>query len=275
MGVGMMQVVGMADTGREELRGRIDEARRRFVALAVGADPTARVLDGTWSVQQMVAHVVSVADRYCGVASGDGYRQAERPRDLDRINDEEVSAALAPVPSMLERLEEVALVMADFFDRASAESGVFPFHGGVEIDCVAGQTNWLGELLIHGRDIARAVGAPWELSERDMLLVLSGMQQMASAYLHRERARGRRLVVALDVPDARPWVLDIRDGDVQSRPRTAGDRPDAVLRSSATTMALVLYQRLGNLGAMRRGLMITGGRRPWVALGLQRLFEKP
>jgi hypothetical protein len=47
MGAGMTQVVGMTDTGRDELRGRIDEARRRFVALAGGAEPTARVLRAT------------------------------------------------------------------------------------------------------------------------------------------------------------------------------------------------------------------------------------
>ena len=32
--------------------------------------------------------------------------------------------------------------------------------------------NWLFELVLHGEDIARAVGAPWEMRERDMLLLL-------------------------------------------------------------------------------------------------------
>jgi hypothetical protein len=35
----------------------------------------------------------------------------------------------------------------------------------------------------------------------------------------------------------------------------------------------MLYQRIGPIGAARRGLFIVGGRRPWAALKLQSYFE--
>ena len=38
------------------------------------------------------------------------------------------------------------------------------------------------------------------------------------------------------------------------------------------TLAQLFYQRIGPLGAARRGLRIVGGRRPWVALKLMHYF---
>lgn len=59
------------------------------------------------------------------------------------------------------------------------------------------------------------------------------------------------------------------------RERRPTDRADAVLRLPASTLVLVLYQRIGAFTALRQGLRIVGGRRPWVALKLQSHFERP
>jgi hypothetical protein len=45
------------------------------------------------------------------------------------------------------------------------------------------------------------------------------------------------------------------------------------LRLPASVLTQVLYQRIGPLGAARRGLLVVGGRRLWVALKLQSYFE--
>jgi hypothetical protein len=69
--------------------------------------------------------------------------------------------------------------------------------------------------------------------------------------------------------------MHIHNGAVELRERRPDDRPDAVLRLPASTLAQVLYQRIGPFTAVRRGLRIVGGRRPWVALKLQSYFERP
>jgi hypothetical protein len=51
------------------------------------------------------------------------------------------------------------------------------------------------------------------------------------------------------------------------------DRPDAVLRLPASTLTQMLYKRIGPLNAVRQGLRVVGGRRPWLALKLQSCFE--
>jgi uncharacterized protein (TIGR03083 family) len=265
----------MTDTSRDELRSRIGAARTGFDRLIRAADPQAQPAASEWTVQQVTAHVLTAAYRYREFAEGRTFRVAATPRDLDAINAAELQAALAPIPEMADRLLELAPVMDQFFDRVHDEPLAFPFHGGVKVPGISAQTNWLGELLLHGEDIARACGRPWELQERDLLLVLSGVMAMAPGYLRRDLPSGTELLVALRVPGARPWVMHIHDGVAEVRERRPKDRADAVLRVPASTLTKLLYQRVGPVQAVRHGLLVTGGRRPWRSLRLQSMFEAP
>ena len=67
----------------------------------------------------------------------------------------------------------------------------------------------------------------------------------------------------------------VHDGAVEMRERRPGDRVDAVLRVPASTLTQLLYQRIGPFTAVRRGLRIVGGRRPWLALELMSYFDRP
>ncbi|GAB4002426.1 maleylpyruvate isomerase N-terminal domain-containing protein [Nocardioides ultimimeridianus] len=265
----------MTDTDIDELEAAINRARQDFVALARSSDPTARVGEH-WSVRDVVAHVYTVAQRYTSVAATGTYRRAEGPRDLDSINDAEV-AALADVPyaEILTRLEDCAGEISHFLRGAVGKGRIFPFHGGEFIDATSGATNWIGELRIHGYDIARAVKAPWTLPERDALLVLAGVQQIIPGYVDQERAAGKDVLIEMRLPGARPWVTHVVDRTAISRPRAEGDRPHAVIKAPASTLLLSLYGRYGNLAAARHGLQVVGGRRPWRALTFPSLFEQP
>jgi uncharacterized protein (TIGR03083 family) len=265
----------MTETSRDELRRSIAAARERFDRLIRSADPQARAAVSDWTVQEITAHVLTVANRYVEVAHGRTFQVAATPRDLDAINATELRAAVAPIAQMADRLMQLAPVMDAFFDRVHDDPLAFPFHGGIQVPAVSAQTNWLGELLLHGEDIARATGQRWDLAERDLLLVLSGVMAMAPGYLRRDLPAGTELLVALRVPGARPWVMHVHDGVADMRARRPQDRPDAVLRVPASTMTKLLYQRLGPIKAVRHGLLVAGGRRPWRALRLQSLFEAP
>lgn len=266
----------MTDTDLHEVDTAIEVARREFIDLCQKADPAARVLDGQWTVHDMAAHVATVSQRYVSVAERGEYRRAESPRDVDRINAEEVEAVRhRPLRELLTQLDADSTVIRASAERLAASGRRVPFHGGASIDALAGATNWLGELRIHGRDIAQAVGAPWSLPERDMLLVLNGLQQIVPGYLDPVRAAGRDVMVELRVPSARRWIIHVHDGVAETRPRAPGDRPHAVLRAPAAVLALCLYQRIGQLDAARRGMVIVGGTRPWRALSLPALFQQP
>lgn len=268
--------VALVETTRAELRDRIGRARARFDRLIRTADPHAEVPGLDWTVAQVAAHMLCVARRYQTVAEGRDFRRASYARELDEINRAELDALMAPIPEIADHLNELAPVMDSLFDGGSTDR-VYALHCGALADGVTIQTNWLGELVLHGRDVARAIGARWEVEERDMLLIARGLMQLGEGpgYLRAGLPAGTDVCVALKVPHARPYVIHIHDGAAEMRERRPDDRPDAVLQASASTLCDMIYQRIGPITAVRQGLMIVGGRRPWKALKLQSYLERP
>jgi len=268
------QVAALVDATRYELRDRIAQALARFDRLARSADPLAQLPGSTWTAQQAVAHVLTIALRYLHEQQGDSRLVAD-PRELNVLNQNELEAALAPVSELADQIQAVAPELDALFDTVANEGPVLPFHCGAHVDGVTWQTNWLGELLLHGRDIARAAKAPWELPERDMLLIARGLMQIAPAYVRSTIPSDTDICVAINTPGARPYLIHIHDGIGEVRVRRPNDRPDAVLRLPASTLTQLLYQRIGQLTAARRGLRVVGGRRPWRAFKLMSCFEAP
>ena len=264
--------VAIVDTDRDELRDRIETMRQRFYRLARSADPNARRKGLDWTAQQVVAHVLSVAHRYRSFAESTDFRRASHPRELDQINQEELDALMAPIPELVDQLEALEPVMDTWFDGLP-DNFAGEFHCGAMISGLVAQINWLAELILHGDDIARAVGVPWEISERDMLLWMREAAEVAPAYVRADLDPATDICVALQIPDARPYVIHVHDGGVEMRARRADDRPDAVMKAPASTMAAMLLNRIGPFTAARRGLRIVGGRRPWKAMKLQSCME--
>ncbi len=266
------EVAALVDTTRDELRERIAQALQRFDRLARTADPLARPARSNWTVQQVVAHVLTIARRYLQFVEG-GYRLAAHPRELDVLNQTELDTATAPMPQLVAQLQAVAPQLDELFDTVADEGRVLGFHCGAVVDGITWRTNWLGELLLHGQDIARAVKAPWALAERDMLLIARGVMQIGPAYLRTTITPDTDVCAAVLIPGARPYVIYIHDGVAEMRGRRPDDRPDAVLRLPASTLTQMLYQRIGPVTAALKGLRVVGGRRPWLALKLQSCFE--
>jgi uncharacterized protein (TIGR03083 family) len=266
-----IEFVPLVDTDRDELRDRIEEAHQRFYRMARAADPHARRRGLGWNVHQVIAHMLCVARRYQAVIEGRAFRRAVQPRDLDRINQEEMEAAMAPIAELVAELESLEPMMDAFFD-GMPDDYMFEFHCGAMASGIIGQVNWLFELLLHGEDIARAAGTSWEISERDMLLLLREGMEVAPAYVKRGLSPSLDFSVAFEVPDARPYVMHLHDGILETRAQQPEDRPDAVLKAPASTMVRLLLHRIGPVTAMRRGLRLHG-RRPWQAMKLASCIE--
>lgn len=262
----------LVDTTRDEVRERTSQALQRFDRLARTADPHARPPRSNWTVQQLVSHVLTLAHRYLLYVEG-GYRLAAYPREVSVLNQTELEAAMAPMPELIDRLHTLAPQLDELFDEVADEGRVLGFHCGAMVDGITWQTNWLGELLLHGQDIARAVKAPWVLAERDMLLIARGLMQVGPAFVRTTIAPRTNICAAIVIPEARPYLIHIHDGVGEIRGSAPNDRPDAILRLPASTLTQLLYQRIGPLTAARMGLRVVGGRRPWLAFKLQSCFE--
>jgi hypothetical protein len=265
--------VPLVDTDRAELRTRIAAALDRFDRLIRIADPHARVPGGDWTAQQLAAHVLSVAHRYQKLMCGNDIRRAYSLTEMDVINQAEMEPLVGPMFEVADQLRELAVHMDEWFDVHFDDPPSIEFHGGELISGVTAQTNWLGELVMHGSDAAQAIKAPFTVDERDMLLVARGMMEYASGFLRPDVPKDAKLLVALKIPGARPWVIHIHDGIAETRARTPADRPDGVMRAPASALTEMLYKRIGQVTAVRRGVLVVGGRRPWKALKLSHYFD--
>lgn len=265
-------IAALVDITRDELRERIAQALERFIRLARTADPHARPPRSNWTVQQVFSHVLSLGHRYLEYVEG-RYRLAAHPVEVSGLNQIELEAAMAPIPELIDRLQILAPRLDELFDEVADNGRVLGFHCGAVVDGITWQTNWLGELLLHGQDIARAVKAPWVLPERDMLFIARGLMQIGPAYVRTTIAPSTNICAAIVIPEARPYLIHIHDGVGEIRCSHPDDRFDAILRLPASTLTQLLYQRIGPFNAVRQGLRVVGGRRPWVALKLQSCFE--
>ena len=262
-------------TDARELWERIDLAVARYRELIGSVDDALRLRDSTWTARDVTAHLLTVLRRYTNrdVAQTGGL--AATPREVDRLNADEL-AELAGT-SHDELLAAIAIELKTIRgafgpDNADLRMTV-PFHAGATVDIAAGLANIIGEFLIHGWDIARAAGRKWHIDELDARLILNGVLQMFASYVRRDGVG--TLAIRLSVPDARPWLLSIDRGTGVSRPWQPGDHVDAVLRAPAATMLLNMYGRLGIGAATLRGMRVVGGRRPWRATALMSLMERP
>ncbi len=127
----------------------------------------------------------------------------------------------------------------------------------------------LGEQVIHGLDIARAVGAPWPISQDDALLVLAGATAVAPSYVDRHRAAGLHIAYELRFRGGPRYRLTIDDGTAAVGP--PGGKVDFWISADPVAFLLVTYGRTGQWGPTIRGRIITGGRKPWLSLKVRQL----
>ncbi|GAC1611449.1 MAG: hypothetical protein NVS3B26_24440 [Mycobacteriales bacterium] len=262
--------LSIATTTVKELEDRTEQAFAQFTNLLHTVGPDARLTQGSWTSWDVAAHLLTVLTRYTrrdftvrdGLAATAEALTTDNARELRALGDVGMAELLRRLDSEFDAYRKVALPLEQ----------MFPFHGMQQIDGAGARSNVLGELLIHGYDLAVSTGRAWPLQQRDLLLVLNGALQVAGAWLKPEKADGLRLDVALHVRGGHPQVLHIADGTGVVRDLLPSDRPDSVIKSPAVPLALLLYGRLTLPAAIRRGVLIAGGRRPWTGLRVPNLF---
>jgi hypothetical protein len=250
-------------TSTEELHDRIDAAHHRFVALVGSVAEPGAVDAEAWSTHDVVAHVVNVVNRY---NEFDPSRLAPDPRGVDVVNAREL-ALLADRPTV-DLIGDLADEMQTFRDKWGPKAGIsldtpLPFHGGASIDFQSGLTNLLGELLMHGLDVARTSNVPWEIDDRDGALLCAFGTQILPYYVRSTNEHD--LVVQFELDGVSPWTLDVRGAHADVRPRQHDERSDIVVRGPALPVALLFYARA----------TVAGGEHPERLARLGELFEAP
>jgi len=235
-------------------------------------DPTVRAI-GSWSVGDVAAHLASVFENNVAMIEGAEPVLAVTTVEIERMNskwleddpDRDPAAAASRIENALERL-------TDQLQGASGDAGI-RWHEGLTLDPATVLCLTLGEVLVHGHDIATAARTRWTIEAGEAGTVLDGIIELAPQYVDEDAARNFSARYELRIRGGLQATLTFEDGGLTiGRPDGAAD-----CRISADPVAflLVAYGRISVWGPVLRGKMAAWGRRPWLGLKLPSLLRNP
>jgi uncharacterized protein (TIGR03083 family) len=285
-------------------------AARTAAAIRAAGDPGARVPGLDWTVGETAAHVVAEFVDYTAYAQG---RKDPRVGDRDRDggpagrNAAANAAQLRAHPERdLSRLADRLEAAVDAFLALEPGSGRVLVSNGIEMSWATMSSALLGELLVHGLDVARASGQPWRIEREDALRVIAGVMTMVPEYLDHRKAATVRATFELRLRGGPRYQITVADGtavvrsggavisdgqEVTSRHQSVtpaagateraalesgrATRPDCWISADPGAFLLVGFGRTGQWGQIARGRMVAGGRKPWLAAAFGSLITGP
>ena len=226
---------------------REQAAYDRVVGLFAAVDPGLPVGDGSWTARDVLAHLCNVARRYTSAP-----RLGETVREVDAINAEELGALDGlSMDELLGKFERAFSRYREVWTEVGPEH-MWPFHGGGQLPTASLRANWLGEMLVHGHDVAAAAGHAWEITDADAADLLTLLRGIAPTY---GRA-GDPVAVEIAVDGASPWVLAVGEDGISTSEPPAD--VSARLTGRGAGAVLLFYQRVDVDGAEPLGLQVSG-----------------
>ncbi|HEX6312230.1 MAG TPA: maleylpyruvate isomerase N-terminal domain-containing protein [Acidimicrobiia bacterium] len=254
-----------------ELRSDLVAAAGRFASVVGALDPDEPVRGSDWSVGQTVAHVVTTFDRWVSMAEGAAFDIGRGPEFATRmaeINRREIEAA-----GRCGAGEETAAA-ARWLAVATDPDASMHLYGLADVDCSFAEASGvlLGELLMHGYDVARSIRAPWPITAREAIAVAEGLLPLLPLVYDGSATGGRSFDIDLRLRGrgsgidfhCEPSALTISDG--------SPDRAAVHISADPAPWLLVGYGRRSQWRAAATGTVVAWGRKPWLALRFGRLL---
>ncbi|MBI5340387.1 MAG: maleylpyruvate isomerase N-terminal domain-containing protein [Mycolicibacterium rufum] len=276
----------VAATHLHAVQEAISAVLRRFTTMVRETDDIGRMAAGTdWTVAETAAHVSVVLAGFSAAIAGEmsaltpePYPDADFPTRLAAVN--------ASTIEMVDhtdgtRLAEVITAAAQRFLQLAVAADPHtecdtPWYGPGRtrsVDCLTALA--LGELTVHGHDIATGTGRAWPISAADANLIVGTVcPAMSPLVVRPEAGRGAPVTYEVRLRGNGPrYVIEVADGNAEVR--TPGGPVDCVISADPVTFLLVVYGRLPSSQAFQRGAMTATGRRPWLGLQYKHLFFNP
>ena len=229
-------------------------------------DPAARAI-GRWNVGETAAHASSSPTHFLAVARGE-LADLDTIDHVDRSNAEHLASDPERRPRVLAaRLERADDELVSYARTVDGDPVVHLF-GGVDVPLSTLLAVELGELLVHGDDIARASRLSWQIPKEEAAVALDGLITLLPAVVDEHRARNLRMRCELRIRGGSRSVVAIDRGVLLVEPPSARS-VDCRISVDPVTFLLLVFHRIGPLRAMARGGIVAWGRRPWRAARLQ------
>jgi uncharacterized protein (TIGR03083 family) len=227
-----------------------------------------------WTVAETAAHLVALLRQSAAFASGTRDGAAERAalppsggigermalanaRELDRLAERRIPVLRQLLESSV---DEYATLIAGRRDGAPIET-LF-----AQEDPATMTAALVGEQLVHGFDLARAVGRRWTIDPDAARLTLTGLAPFLPYMVDAEAIRHVRARIEVRIVGDPRFTLVLDHGRAAVEP-TDG-RCDCWIQAQPVPYLLTGYSRVNRwLPSLRLQLRV-GGRRPWIAARL-------
>lgn len=262
----------------EAFRDALGRAAGRVAELfRTAAGPDRRVPGSAWTVGDVAAHLAGGVDAYVGYLAG----STEVRADLSDLPGGSLAASNAENLAMVADRDVGRLAghieagVDDVVAAVAGRDGSEPvFWHGRTVALSTFLASAVAELLVHGLDVARALGRPWPIEGGDARLVDLGLVPLLPLLVHPERARGVTVTYELRFRGGGRATLAFRDGDLDARVGAA-EQADCRIGADPVAFLLVAYGRRSQWSAMAGGRLTAWGRRPWLALRLTGMLVTP
>lgn len=248
-------------------------------------DRTAR---GVWNVAEMAVHMLHVLDFELGNVRRDPVPPVHGFCDL-------VDFTLGYVSD--EPSRDVA-ALADRIEAAAAEltsltAGLGPDHqfdwfAGSRLPLRAIHAHVVSELLVHGDDVARAMGKPWPIRQADALVAVddfvvplaaafaeAGTFGGAGAFVNQDLSPAFRATYRMQLTGGPPRDFVFADRTLTISDADPGRRVDCHVKADPAALLLVVWRRRSHWPAVATFKLKAWGRKPWLAARLPGLFFVP
>jgi uncharacterized protein (TIGR03083 family) len=265
-----------ADSYLSHVLPALDDTAGRFAALVTAApDPAVRVpASPAWTVRDVAAHVATVTVRYAEGPQGRG-TWTPTPVGLAGLNHQQIAAlGTASAGELADRVRQDLAALRAQIQGYGTQMPTFRFHGGERIRADVALGILLGELVVHGHDVAGALGRPWPIDPAHAALIIEGLNPILPGWVRPDRVKGLTAGFEVRLRGQASHVWAFRDGQLHVNPPGPG-RIDVHISADPAALLLVVYTRESQWKHIATGRLTAWGRRPWLAFTLTSRFHKP
>ena len=269
--------MSVAPPGLSALLDALDDATSRFSALLRRVEDGSVSAIGDWTIGDVAAHMThGFTEVYPAIVRGDG-STVTSTAGIARMTDAYLSTYPERDPQVLAgRIDDGHAEFQDNMRRLSPETEL-AWHAQIVLPVTTMAAIVLGEVLIHGHDVAVASGQAWTIDADSARTATLGLVPLLPHYVDREATADVRARVLLSLRGGHGgrarFVLAVDRGTLTVE--DPGGLVDCRISADPSAFMLVSYGRLSPLRPALTGKIVAYGRKPWLGLKLSGWLTNP
>lgn len=271
-----------SDVDLDEVVAAILEYTSRVAALLRSATGSSVPALGVWDLTGLALHVSHAIDGVKSMARGTESLLGdlwEQPAFMQMLVGGETERDLGAVAERIEASVTEFLSVIEAGRSGDGGTDRAWLFEGTRMTLPNLGCHVLNELVVHGRDMAEAEGAPWPISRHHASLVLRGflfpaVSALGKAMVDQEKAAGLRANYEIRLRGGGCAFFLFDDGNLTVT-AAPPEQVDCHLLVEPAPFLLVAWGRQSQWSRIARGQLLAWGRRPWLGVKLRGLMRNP